>query len=136
VSERSSKGFRPERASTIIEITFPGGSQPGTFGRISHRALSDWHAFALISQGTIAKFHMMVISGVGDFTKGLIAKPPPTLYVRRLKFPGLPYCVSMYQRSIIIATGAGMATCLKADGKTSESSIWYSLATRASETAP
>ena len=100
------------QSQSIIEITFPGGSQPGMFGRISHRALADWHAFALISGGTMAESYMMVISGVGDFTNGLIAKPPATLYVRRLKFPGLPYCVSMYQRSIIIATGAGMAPYL------------------------
>jgi hypothetical protein len=38
---------------------------------------------------------MMVISGLGDFTKGLITTPPATLYVRMLKFPGLPYSAPM-----------------------------------------
>ncbi len=44
----------------------------------------------------MAESHMMVISGVGDFTKGLITTPPKSLYVRRLKFPGLPYCVPAF----------------------------------------
>lgn len=100
------------QSQSIIEITFPGGSQPGMFGRISRRALADWHAFAVVSGETMAESHMMVISGVGDFTGRLITTPPATLYVRRLKFPGLPYCVPMYQRTIIIATGAGMAPYL------------------------
>lgn len=96
----------------IIEISFPGGSEPGMFGRISRHALADWHAFAVVSGERKAVSHMMVISGVGDFTKGLITKPPGALYVRKVKFPGLPYCVPMYRRSVIIATGAGMAPYL------------------------
>jgi hypothetical protein len=96
-------------SEAIIEITLPGASGPGMFGRISRHRLGDWHAFALVSgrSGTISR--TMIISGIGDFTKGLIAIPPIELYVRAVGFPGLPYCVLMYQRSIIIATGAGMA---------------------------
>jgi hypothetical protein len=100
------------QSRAVIEITFPGVSEPGMFGRISRHALADWHAFALFSEERKAVSHMMVISGLGDFTKGLITTPPATLYVRMLKFPGLPYCVPMYRRSIIIATGAGMVPYL------------------------
>ena len=100
------------QSPAIIEMTFPGGSEPGTFGRISRHALADWHAFAVVSGERKAVSHLMIISGVGDFTKGLITKPPAALYVRKLKFPGLPYCVPMYRRSVIIATGAGMAPYL------------------------
>jgi hypothetical protein len=96
------------QSRAVIEITFAGVAQPGMFGRISRHALSDWHAFALWSQEQRAVSHRMVISGLGDFTKGLITAPPTTLYVRKVKFPGLPYCVPLYRRSIIIATGAGM----------------------------
>jgi hypothetical protein len=100
------------QSRAIIEITFPGVSGPGMFGRISRHALAGWHAFAIVSEERRAVSHMMVISGVGDFTKGLITTPPVTLYVRKIKFPGLPYCVPMYRRSIIIATGAGMVPYL------------------------
>jgi hypothetical protein len=97
---------------SIIEIKFAGSSGPGMFGRISRHALGDWHAFALVPGGRGPPSHSMVISAIGDFTRGLITSPPEKLYVRAIKFPGLPSCVLMYQRSIIIATGAGMAPYL------------------------
>jgi hypothetical protein len=93
----------------VVEIAFPGGSRAGTFGRISRHALSDWHSFALVSTGRLAASHKMLISRAGDFTNELVNTPPSALYVRRVCYPGLPYCVSMYRRSIIIASGAGMA---------------------------
>src|SRR3954453_13243905 len=36
-------------SSAVVEITFAGGSRPGSFGRISRHLLSDWHSFALVS---------------------------------------------------------------------------------------
>ncbi len=99
---------------SVIEIKFAGSSGPGMFGRISRHALADWHAFALVPGGRGAPSHSMVISGIGDFTRGLITGPPEKLYVRAIKFAGLPSCVLMYQRAIIIATGAGMAPYLAA----------------------
>jgi hypothetical protein len=56
------------QSRAVIEITFPGVSEPGMFGRISRHALADWHAFALFSEERKAVSHMMVISGLGDFT--------------------------------------------------------------------
>ena len=97
------------RSPTVVEIAFPGGSRAGSFGRISRHALSDWHSFAVVSAGRLATSHTMLISEAGDFTNELVNAPPSTLYVRRVRYPGLPYCVSMYRRSIIIASGAGMA---------------------------
>jgi hypothetical protein len=94
---------------TIVEIAFPGESKAGSFGRISRHALSDWHSFALVSAGRQAASHTMLISRAGDFTNELVNSPPSTLYVRTVGYPGLPYCVSMYRRSIIVASGAGMA---------------------------
>jgi hypothetical protein len=96
-------------SKAVIQITFPGGSGPGMFGRISRHALGDWHAFAFVSDASGLASRMMIISAAGDFTRGLIATPPVELYVRTVGFPGLPYCILMYRRSIIIATGAGMA---------------------------
>jgi len=97
---------------SVIELKFTGSSGPGMFGRISRHALADWHAFALVPGGKGPPSHSMVISGIGDFTRGLITGPPKKLCIRAIKFPGLPSCVLMYQRSIIIATGAGMAPYL------------------------
>ena len=98
-------------SKSILELKFSGLSRPGMFGRISRHALADWHAFALVP-GNGSSSHSMIISTVGDFTKELITNPAQKLYVRAIAFPGLPYCVLMYRRSIIIATGAGIAPYL------------------------
>ena len=101
-------------SSAVVQITFAGGSRPGSFGRISRHLLTDWHSFALVSTGRMATSHSMIISGVGDFTNELARTPPSVLYVRKVSYPGLPYCLSMYRRSIIIASGAGMAPYVSA----------------------
>jgi hypothetical protein len=93
----------------VVEIVFPGRSRTGSFGRVSRHALSDWHSFALVPRGGLTTSHSMLVSRAGDFTGGLVSSPPSALFVRRVSYPGLPYCVSLYQRSVIIASGAGMA---------------------------
>jgi hypothetical protein len=55
---------------SVIEIKFAGSSGPGMFGRISRHPLADWHAFALVPGGRGTPSHSMVISAIGDFTKG------------------------------------------------------------------
>jgi hypothetical protein len=97
------------RSPQVIEIEFPGASAVGSFGRISRHLLSDWHSFALVPKVGLVASHTMLISRAGDFTSELIVAPPAALYVRKVSYPGLPYCVPLYQRSVIIASGAGMA---------------------------
>jgi hypothetical protein len=99
---------------TVVEIAFPGHSRTGSFGRISRHPLSDWHSFALVPHGRLTTSHTMLVSRAGDFTSDLISTPPSQLYVRRVSYPGLPYCIPLYQRSIIIASGAGMAPYVSA----------------------
>jgi hypothetical protein len=93
----------------VVEITFLAGSGVGRFGRISRHVLSDWHSFALVSCGSPSTSHKMLICRAGDFTGELINAPPTRLYVRKVGYPGLPYCMSMYQRVVVIASGAGVA---------------------------
>ncbi len=50
------------QSPSIVEITFPNGSRPGMFGRISRSILSDWRAFAVVSGETTAGAHKMLIS--------------------------------------------------------------------------
>jgi hypothetical protein len=58
------------QSQSIVELTFPGRSQRGMFGRFSRRLLlGDWHAFAVVSGESTPESHMMVVSGVGDFTR-------------------------------------------------------------------
>jgi hypothetical protein len=96
----------------VIAIKFRGGLGVGAFGRISRTLLGDWHTFALVSRTRQDKSHLMVVSAVGDFTRGLVMRPPLRLYVRSVKFLGLPYSLQAYRRAVIVATGAGIAPFL------------------------
>jgi len=109
LSVRKVKVCSRVRSPTVIEITFLAGSGVGRFGRIARHALSDWHSFAVVPDGSPSTSHKMLICRAGDFTAELINTPPTTLYVRKVGYPGLPYCVWMYQRVVIIASGAGVA---------------------------
>ncbi len=101
------KTYSPSRG--VIAIKFRGGLGVGAFGRISRTLLGDWHTFALVSHTRQARSHLMVVSAVGDFTRELVEIPPRTLFVRPVKFLGLPYSLQSYKRAVIVATGAGIA---------------------------
>ncbi|CAA6674472.1 unnamed protein product [Spirodela intermedia] len=77
---------------------------------ISRSPLSEWHAFAIISDNK--EGHMMLAGAVGDFTRGLVSDPPSHLWVRGVHFAGLPYLVHMYNRAVLVATGSGIAVFL------------------------
>lgn len=91
-------------------IKFEGGIKAGILGRISPSPLSEWHAFGIISDGK--KDHMMLAGAVGDFTKSLVSNPPSHLWVREVRFAGLPYLVNMYNKVLLVATGSGICVFL------------------------
>ena len=95
-------------SQSVVTVRFAGGSDAGAFGRVSRGLLTDWHTFALVSERH-ARSHTMIIAALGDFTRGLIYKEPQHLYVRSVKFYGLPYSLKLYKRAVIVATGAGIA---------------------------
>ncbi|KAF0898617.1 hypothetical protein E2562_008200 [Oryza meyeriana var. granulata] len=91
-------------------LTFQGGVKAGLLGRISRSPLSEWHAFGIISDGCTT--HAMLAGAVGDFTRGLVTDPPSHLWVRGVRFAGLPYLINMYQRAAMVATGSGICVFL------------------------
>ncbi|XP_026655786.2 adenylate-forming reductase 06235 [Phoenix dactylifera] len=91
-------------------IKFAGGIKAGILGRISRLPLSEWHAFGIISDGKDG--HMMLAGAVGDFTRCLVSDPPNHLWVRGVRFAGLPYLVNMYSRAVLVATGSGICVFL------------------------
>jgi hypothetical protein len=67
-----------------------------------------------------------MICGVqGDFTKGLVADPPKTVWTRELKFAGVGHASAMFKRGIRVCTGTGigaaLSTCI-------QSPNWYASA--------
>ena len=45
----------------------------------------EYHAFGIISEGRHAKYHYLICGVQGDFTRGLVSDPPPTIWTRELK---------------------------------------------------
>ncbi|KAG6546288.1 hypothetical protein Mapa_012328 [Marchantia paleacea] len=90
-------------------LRFDGGVQPGLLARISRSPLSEWHAFGIISDG---RSHTILAGAVGDFTKGLVEKPPSQIWIRRFHFAGLPYLTNLYSRVVHVATGSGICVFL------------------------
>ena len=93
-------------------LSFPGGCYTGLLGRLSRSPWLEWHAFGIISEGPLAFTHHMLVVAQGDWTRELIANPPEYVWTRGLKFAGLPYLAEMYQRGVIVATGAGIGVTL------------------------
>lgn len=60
--------------------------QQGLLGRISRTSVMEYHAFGIISEGRHSPHHYMICGVQGDFTKGLVADPPKTVWTRELKF--------------------------------------------------
>lgn len=102
------KVFAPSNHGSLIK--FGGGIKSGMMGRISRSPLSEWHTFGIISEGKGE--HMMLAGAVGDFTRGLISDPPTHLWVRNLRFAGLPYLINMYKKVVVVATGSGICVFL------------------------
>ena len=101
-------------SATIVTLKFQGGLRLGLLGGIARHPFKDWHAFGSVSEGPHSSWHMLVVIGLGDFTKQLISDPPTHLYTRRLKAVGGPYMIPLYHRVLIVATGTGVGVFLSA----------------------
>lgn len=99
--------------------------QQGLLGRISRTSIMEYHAFGIISEGRHSPYHYMICGVQGDFTKGLVADPPKTVWTRELKFAGVGHASAMFKRGIRVCTGTGigaaLSTCI-------QSPNWYASA--------
>ncbi|CAM6090168.1 unnamed protein product [Calypogeia fissa] len=125
-------GVRRVAVETMVPYTklnsllhFDGGVEAGLLARISPSPFSEWHAFGIISDGQ--KRHTILAGAVGDFTKGLVERPPTHIWVRTFHFAGLPYLTNMYQKVLHVATGSGICVFLSfllQQSKTDVHIIW------------
>ncbi|KAK1763819.1 hypothetical protein QBC33DRAFT_498602 [Phialemonium atrogriseum] len=96
----------------VAILRFERGMQQGLLGRISRTSIMEYHAFGIISEGRKSKYHYMICGVQGDFTKGLVADPPKTVWTRELKFAGVGHASAMFKRGIRICTGTGIGAAL------------------------
>ncbi|KAJ4290481.1 hypothetical protein N0V90_010698 [Kalmusia sp. IMI 367209] len=96
----------------VAVIRFERGMQQGLLGRISRTSIMEYHAFGIISEGRHSTHHYMICGVQGDFTKGLVANPPKTVWTRELKFAGVGHASAMFKRGIRVCTGTGIGAAL------------------------
>ncbi|KAH6605344.1 amino acid adenylation [Trichoderma cornu-damae] len=97
----------------------------GSFTRISHRPLLEWHSFATIPapqpspEDGIAPGYSLIISNAGDWTKSCIQNPPTSIWVRGLPTCGVMRIATLFNRIVVIATGSGIGPLLGHIGRPS-----------------
>ncbi|KAL6866871.1 non-ribosomal peptide synthetase [Trichoderma novae-zelandiae] len=90
----------------------------GSFTRLSHRPLLEWHSFATIPtpqpdvENGIAPGYSLVVSNAGDWTKSCIQNPPTSIWVRGLPACGVMRIATLFNRVVVIATGSGIGPML------------------------
>ncbi|KAL6826399.1 non-ribosomal peptide synthetase [Trichoderma camerunense] len=90
----------------------------GSFTRLSHRPLIEWHSFATIPapqanlEDGIAPGYSLVVSNAGDWTKACIQNPPTSIWVRGLPTCGVMRIATLFNRVVVIATGSGIGPML------------------------
>jgi hypothetical protein len=104
-------------SSKVAVLRFERGMQQGLLARISRGAVTEYHAFGIISEGVNAKYHYLVCGVQGDFTRGLVDNTPTTIWTRQMKFAGVSNTSTLYKRGIRVCTGTGigaaLSTCLQ-----------------------
>ncbi|KAL2755315.1 hypothetical protein ACRALDRAFT_1076991 [Sodiomyces alcalophilus JCM 7366] len=88
----------------------------GSFTRLSHRPLVEWHSFATIPAPEAVdgrpKGYSLVVSDAGDWTKACIEKPPTHVWVRGVPVCGVMRIAPLFNRVVLIATGSGIGPML------------------------
>ncbi|KAL9942564.1 hypothetical protein ACHAO3_005188 [Verticillium nonalfalfae] len=88
----------------------------GSFTRISHRPLLEWHSFATIPAPEPVdgrpKGYSLVVSNAGDWTRACIEKPPTHMWVRGVPTCGVMRIATLFNRVVVIATGSGIGPVL------------------------
>ncbi len=120
---QTSRDFAAEVvAGKVVRLTFPtrGYYGYGSFARISFDFV-EWHSFAVALHGPTTgsgNGHLgLLIAAAGDWTSNLVervaaGRPPSRLWIRRVKPPGFMHAIRAYRRSVVVATGAGIAPAL------------------------
>ncbi|KAF6835330.1 AMP-binding enzyme [Colletotrichum plurivorum] len=88
----------------------------GSFVRLSHRPLLEWHSFATIPAPEAVsgrpKGFSLVVSNAGDWTRNCIDRAPTSMYVRGVPVCGVMRIATCFNRIVVIATGSGIGPLL------------------------
>jgi hypothetical protein len=111
----------PVRATKLshreLELVFDYDDMPATSTmRFSMSPIIEWHAFATIpgtpNQDGRRKEASIIIADAGDWTRDVIANPPTHIWMRNPPTRNFLRGVRMFNRVLLIATGAGISPVL------------------------
>jgi hypothetical protein len=84
----------------------------GSFTRLSHAPLREWHSFATIPAPEAVngnpKGYSLVVSNAGDWTRDMVNNPSPKIWVRGVPTCGVMRIATLFNRLVIVATGSGI----------------------------
>ncbi|KAF4969009.1 hypothetical protein FSARC_3663 [Fusarium sarcochroum] len=88
----------------------------GSFTRLSHSPLKEWHSFATIPApepvNGRSKGYSLVVSNAGDWTKSTIQSGPSYIWTRGVPTCGVMRIATLFNRVVLIATGSGIGPVL------------------------
>lgn len=88
----------------------------GSFTRLSHQPLKEWHSFATIPApqdvNGRSKGYSLVVSNAGDWTKSTIQSGPTHIWTRGVPTCGVMRIATLFNRVVLIATGSGIGPVL------------------------
>jgi hypothetical protein len=88
----------------------------GSFTRLSHQPLKEWHSFATIPApqdvNGRSKGYSLVVSNAGDWTKSTIQSGPTHIWTRGVPTCGVMRIATLFNRVVLIATGSGIGPLL------------------------
>ncbi|KAF4992674.1 hypothetical protein FGRMN_6987 [Fusarium graminum] len=88
----------------------------GSFTRMSHKPLKEWHSFATIPAPQAvngrSKGYSLVVSNAGDWTKSTIQSGPTHIWTRGVPTCGVMRIATLFNRVVLIATGSGIGPVL------------------------
>lgn len=83
----------------------------GAAVRLSSNPLTEWHAFATITNPEEKGFSVLV-SNAGDWTKHQIDTAPSKIWVRGIPTCGVIRISTLFKKVVLVATGSGIGPCL------------------------
>jgi len=83
----------------------------GAAVRLSSHPLTEWHAFATITNPKEKGFSVLV-SNAGDWTKRQIDTAPTKIWVRGIPTCGVIRISTLFKKVVLVATGSGIGPCL------------------------
>lgn len=98
---------KPSEHAIIVQFRNVRAAFPGSSSSISISPWLEWHSFANIPKAGEEGFRL-VISRAGDWTAGVIDKPPEMFWVKGIPTAGVANIETLFTKVLYVCTGSGI----------------------------